>query len=133
MKTYCPDCGTKIEFASKKPNFCPNCGHGLTVSKASSKPTPVDEKPDFDKEGLGFDVEYDAEGVPDFQSMKGLDYDFEPDSQNSETLGSIFKGSSMDVEPKSDVSTPRSEGPTAQQNMEQFRAEAGSLREKNSE
>jgi predicted nucleic acid-binding Zn-ribbon protein len=114
MKTYCSDCGFKIEFVSKKPNFCPNCGIGSTTKKAPPKPTPEDEKSAIAETSLG------------------LEYDFEPDSQNSETLGSIFKRASIDVKPTVDAS-PRGEGPTVQQNMDQFKAEAGTLRQKNSE
>ena len=29
MKTFCSNCGTPIEYASKKPNFCPSCGNSL--------------------------------------------------------------------------------------------------------
>ena len=29
MKTFCSNCGTPIEYASKRPNFCPSCGNSL--------------------------------------------------------------------------------------------------------
>ena len=127
MKTYCSDCGFKIEFASKKPNFCPNCGVGSTAKKAPPEPIPEDKKSAIAETSLGFDT--DEQGLSNFQSMKGLEYDFEPDSQNSETLGSIFKRANIDVEPTVDTA-PRGEGPTVQQNMDQFKAEAGTLRQK---
>jgi hypothetical protein len=130
MKTYCPDCGAKIEFASKKPNFCPNCGNGIAANKTPSKPTPTNEKSAVAETSLGFDMGDGQEPLA-FQSLKQLEYDFEPDSQTSETLGSIFQNASMDIEPT--VDSPIGEGQTAQQNMEQFKAEAGTLREKNSE
>ena len=29
MKTYCPDCGTKMEYTAKKPKFCIDCGYAF--------------------------------------------------------------------------------------------------------
>jgi|TARA_R110000824_G_scaffold90172_1_gene220480 hypothetical protein len=130
MKTYCSDCGFKIEFVSKKPNFCPNCGVGLTAKKPPPKPTPEDKKSAIAETSLGFDTD-DEQEPSNFQSMRGLEYDFEPDSDNSETLGSIFKRASIDVEPT--VDAPIGGGQTAKENMDQFKAEAGTLRQKNSE
>ena len=48
MKTYCPDCGTKMEYTAKKPKFCIDCGYafaglpniqGLEVEIEVDKPT----------------------------------------------------------------------------------------------
>ena len=37
MKTYCPECGTKMEYIAKKPKFCSNCGYAFA---GASKPKP---------------------------------------------------------------------------------------------
>ena len=38
---YCQSCGTKVEYTSKRPNFCINCGESLALlgeSKTSKRP-----------------------------------------------------------------------------------------------
>jgi hypothetical protein len=40
--TYCSDCGNKIEFSLKPPNFCNSCGSPL--NSTAKKNTPIEEK-----------------------------------------------------------------------------------------
>jgi hypothetical protein len=67
MKIYCPDCGTAINYAAKKPNFCQSCGNPLSSSVAKQLPAAVAppeevdtesdfEMPDIDKLDVEIDV-----------------------------------------------------------------------------
>ena len=65
MKTYCTNCGFKIEYpANQKPNFCPSCGHSFNGaspprSQASQEVEEADDEPTFHgvSEGFELDVE----------------------------------------------------------------------------
>ena len=39
-KVYCPDCGTRMEYAAKMPNFCINCGFALSKAAGSRSTGP---------------------------------------------------------------------------------------------
>ena len=67
MKIYCPDCGTAIDYAAKKPNFCLSCGNPLSSSVAKrapavvSSPEEVDPESDFKTPDIDkLDVEIDV-------------------------------------------------------------------------
>ena len=48
MKTYCSNCGFKIEYpAGQNPNFCPKCGNSLN-SKNSINANQVQEEEDIE-------------------------------------------------------------------------------------
>ena len=58
MKTYCTDCGCKVEhLAQQKPNFCPKCGYSFTGA-SSQQNVQIDEE---NEETLGLDVDSDFE------------------------------------------------------------------------
>ena len=65
MKTYCPECGTKIEYTAKKPNFCINCGYAFAGTKP---PEPsykdhletIEEEPSQVPQLDGLDVELEV-------------------------------------------------------------------------
>ena len=40
--TYCSDCGNKIEFSLKPPNFCDSCGSPL--NSTAKKNTPIERE-----------------------------------------------------------------------------------------
>lgn len=42
MKTFCSNCGTPIEYASKRPNFCPSCGSSL--GGVAKQPSPTHQQ-----------------------------------------------------------------------------------------
>ena len=48
IKLFCPDCGTNNSYASKKPNFCCNCGYKFAsvgnLSNASASKEPESTK-----------------------------------------------------------------------------------------
>lgn len=42
-KTFCPHCGSKIEYGVDKPKFCPSCGKELNAFSSASKKTSDEE------------------------------------------------------------------------------------------
>jgi len=76
MKTYCTNCGFKIEYSVKqKPNFCPSCGcsfNGASPSKtqASQKIEEIDDEPAFS--GIDEDFELEVEIMPNSSASNKL-------------------------------------------------------------
>lgn len=48
MKIYCMDCGTSIEFAHKRPNFCFSCGCKLSLAKIEKPKVEEIEEDNYD-------------------------------------------------------------------------------------
>lgn len=63
MKTYCTNCGFKIEYSVKqKPNFCPSCGYSFngeppSETQANQEVEEVDDEPAFSGVDEGFELE----------------------------------------------------------------------------
>lgn len=77
MKTYCPDCGTKIEYAAKKPNFCLNCGYAFAGASKTVKNIPT---PDHTEEME--ESEFNS-------NVNHLDFELEMSPQKGVRLGDI--------------------------------------------
>jgi len=117
MKTYCYDCGAKLEFSPRdKPKFCAKCGVSLTGSKEEKSAPPAS-------------AEVEKEDVVYVPSVSKLDFDFIQDTSasNKMTLGSIMGTLDPDQ-----IQGGFSSGVkiTDKQAMEQFKKEAGSIRQK---
>ena len=123
MKTYCYDCGAKLEFSPRdKPKFCAKCGVALSENKKvrsasagsaqKNLPAPVDE-------------EEDVAHVP---NIDGLDFDF---LQGAATNNKMTIGSVMGTLDPDQIRGRSSRGPkiTPEQAMDQFKKEAGSIRQ----
>lgn len=138
MKTYCPECGCKMEYAppAKKPNFCSGCGEALGV--VQKKPQPVASKAppqrkqtddEDDEDGEDYDPT-DATSVPD---ISGLEFEIIPDKPSGVTLGQIYRAAALsDSKPQRDPTEQSDPGISTEQALEDFRKEAGTLRPKNS-
>ena len=68
MKTYCPECGTKMEYIAKKPKFCSNCGYAFA---GASKPKP---KPSYQDS-----TETEEEEIAELPQINALEFEFEAD------------------------------------------------------
>jgi ribosomal protein L37E len=86
LHTYCQDCGTKIEYAFKKPNFCTNCGQPLNA-EASAQTPQVKQAPPSKREMIDDEDGTDIFEVPHIQS---LEYEIEV-SKSSFSMGDLFK------------------------------------------
>ena len=77
MKTYCPECGTKMEYIAKKPKFCSNCGYAFA---GASKPKPSYQE----------SIETEEEVVSDLPQISSLDVEIEVDKVQGVQFGSII-------------------------------------------
>ena len=60
MKTYCTNCGFKVEYlAQQKPNFCPSCGNSF--SGAVAQRDEEDESPEEEVSPLAVDSDFELE------------------------------------------------------------------------
>jgi len=116
MKTYCYDCGAKLEFSPRdKPKFCAKCGVSLAGTKEELAPPASTEA-----------EEEDALRVP---SVSGLDFDFIQDTTTNKkmTLGSVM--GTLDPDQIQGRALGSGEKVTQEQAMEHFKKEAESIRQ----
>lgn len=124
MKTYCLKCGSGTSYAGQKPKFCSSCGNPLSAS-ANKEIQPKNYE--FHEDLLDDEELNDKVDVP---NMQGLDIEIEKTPSNKITIGQIMEASS---EVEGDIpQTPRVNAPqqSSEQIMENFRKEAGTLRNK---
>lgn len=70
MKIYCQKCGTGIDYAYEKPNFCTKCGFNFSpVKQSSAKTIPNRPKTITHQEE---DME-DIDSLDNIKNMSGLD------------------------------------------------------------
>ena len=113
MKKYCFTCGAKLEFSIRdKPKFCSKCGIPLESSAG-----PIDNDVEPDDEQLSVPINIDK-----------LDFDFEEDilTGKGQTLGSIVGTLEESEVGRIPENMPKT---TNEEAMEQFKKEAGSLRQ----
>ena len=114
MKAYCYNCGSKMEFSIKdKPSFCAKCGTSLDGAKNETQASPASEEPEDDK----------TTSIPDIAE---LDFEFDQFSNRTETLGSLVGTLDKDQVGKYAIDSPKI---TSEEAMEQFKKEAGQLRQ----
>jgi len=82
MKIYCQSCGSPVNYGSKKPSFCPDCGKKLSSetggnkSQAPSPSAPLSRM----QQAIIEDEEHDVTSVP---NINGLDVEIETATLNS--------------------------------------------------
>ena len=126
MKAYCMSCGSLLEFpAGKKPNFCFSCGANTATGKIAPKKTVA--KSPQPKEEVNFDEEEEL-SVPD---ISGLDFDIQGSLKVSKSsIGDIMSVSDGNENPHVPTEIKaKSKRVSKKKFMEQFKKEAGSLRE----
>lgn len=118
LKIYCPKCGGLNTYVSEKPNFCQKCGGPLSASAAKAKHTITQQH-----------TEDEEDQEPSLFDLEGLDIEIDSGRGNTETLGSIA-GSVTEGEvenlSESDIKAPKNK---KRYTHEDFRAEAGNLRD----
>ena len=81
---FCHNCGTKIEYAHAKPNFCASCGQQLNTSIASTTTSPqqktVVESVDFGEE------ETSSTSIPNIGKIQ---VEYSTEANNTFTIGSL--------------------------------------------
>ena len=122
MTVYCRQCGSSMNFAGQRPNFCNSCGSNITTGKKTPKKTP----PPKEEERIEEDFEDENLSVPDISK---LEFSLEGSLKVSGTrIGDMSSVSSeaqtMEYTPSS-VKAPRV---NKKKFLEAFKTEAGSLR-----
>ncbi len=79
---FCMNCGFKVEYTLKKPNFCPNCGDGIGAVEAASVDQPVEEE-----------AEANVSLRPTL--TQGLQYEINGKTSNV-TMGDLFQQAQVD-------------------------------------
>jgi len=121
MNIYCQSCGQLHKYTSAKPNFCTNCGSGLSVGVAAPAKQAVDSEEDIPetKQELVTNLEKLAFDYQDFSSKR------------TNKLGNIAGtyagegGEKFKSEPM-----PKAKRVTKKAFLQEFKREAGSLRSK---
>jgi len=127
MNIYCQSCGQLHKYTSAKPNFCTNCGSGLSVGAAnSSLPKHLMQSKSLDSE---------EEDVPETKqelatNLEKLTFDYQ-DFSRTNKLGNIA-GTYLSEDGKRAKSDPlpKIKKITKKAFLEEFKREAGSLRSK---
>ena len=115
---YCPQCGSGTQYNGRKPNFCYSCGHAFTG--ASTVPmAPEDEQEQ---------TELISEKVEKIPNIAQLDVEITESTQNVFKLGDVI-GTMNPDNAKDDGFIPGGNTSPKQQ-LEDFKREAGTLREK---
>jgi predicted nucleic acid-binding Zn-ribbon protein len=84
MKTYCPDCGTKMEYTAKKPKFCIDCGYAFAG-------VPKQQKANYQK---SIEAEEDDDIPVNLPNIQGLEVELEVDRPTGFEFGSLIGTSS---------------------------------------
>ena len=121
MKTYCPDCGTRMEYkAANKPNFCTNCGYKFAGAKVDppSIVTPDTECPE------------EQEGEVDFNKYSGLDVHVDVSPNKGVTFGEALGTASAEngTEAGEVFKRPLDDSVSSKDVMQSFKREAGTDR-----
>lgn len=117
MKTYCPDCGTKMEYTAKKPKFCIDCGYAFAG-------VPKRQKPDYKKPLEAEEEDYIPASLPD---IKGLEVELEVDRPTGFEFGSLIGTATPPREGDFPKANPKDQA-SSKEFLADFLKEAGTSR-----
>ena len=123
MKIYCPHCGNPTAYIGAKPKFCSSCGNALSaLAKKEEQENYVIHE--------DIDIEKDPSEHIDLTNIDGLDIEIESFGNKQITIGDVMK--SKGAELQGELNSPKNDAPqkTSSQIMEEFKNEAGTLRNK---
>lgn len=86
MKSFCPHCGSLVNYVGAKPKFCSSCGGGLD-SFAEKTETPVETINEIEAEEIE-EIEEGYEPLPDISALEVEIQRFEIPKQ---TIGQILE------------------------------------------
>lgn len=73
---YCPSCGTKNEYISKRPNFCSQCGSSFAIG---GRPSPEQNN-----------QKVSEDSIQNCPNLSGLEVEIIKSNPNSVTLGNTL-------------------------------------------
>jgi len=115
MKTYCPQCGSATQYHGRKPNFCQSCGYAF----AGASEITEDEQAQ---------VESAPEKLETIPNIAKLDVEITESTQNVFKFGDVI-GTMNPDHIGNDGFIPDGK-PSPEQQLKDFKREAGTLREK---
>ena len=89
---FCHSCGTKLEYAHAKPNFCNKCGQQLSASVSTSSTI---QSPVLEKSEVISNDETDAQFVPHIENFQ---FELDTSDKPKMTFGSLMGESSKSEE-----------------------------------
>ncbi len=129
MKIYCSECGTPHEYASKKPNFCTNCGYsfaGLSNAQTTQFNKKIENQEDFEENESAFNS-------PDIDQLQ---VEVEPYQNSGVKIEDVvdYSTASKDSLPplEKPVKGKRLTKKAQQEFLDDWKKEAGTNRKKNS-
>lgn len=121
MNIYCPNCGQLHSFSSQKPNFCIDCGTGMTTKASSIKQSNLEVEEDVGDESEIIATKQDV--IP---LLENLQIEMTGGYRKTLKLGDIARGGKrVKSEPM-----PKGKRVSKKEFLENFKKEAGSVREK---
>lgn len=118
MKSFCPDCGSLMNYVGAKPKFCSSCGSSLdSLSKTSQASAPNEE------------VENTEEEIESIPKVDGLEIEIQRYDNRGQTLGNVME-TYQNIKPpennQENTEPPRKVD--RQQFLDNWQKEAGALR-----
>ena len=127
MKTYCPECGTKMEYVGKMPNFCTNCGFALNKAMQASNRGESGERGE-----TGVPAEENEEKASgfDYDGITGIEVDIIQDQPSGGDKISDIVGTLPEdyVSPTSNMKAKRGRPKSKKRILSDFKQDAGSIR-----
>ena len=129
MKIYCSDCGHPNSYASKKPNFCQNCG--TKMGSSNDGPTPTSPAQSKETEGeeqhtipslSGLDVEIES------GKIQGIKFGEALGTLSPEQAGDLSLNREADNPKKAKRMSKKAQEVANREVFENFREEAGTMR-----
>ena len=128
MKIYSAQCGSPTAYFGPKPKFCSSCGNPLSALAKKEK----EEQKNYEIHE-DIDMENDPSENFNLGNMDKLEVEINHQKNNNVTFGQLMENSA-DAEMKGDITfTKKPSVPerTSEQVIEDFRKEAGTLRNNN--
>lgn len=133
-KTYCPECGTKMEYVAKAPNFCTNCGFALSKAAQSRNVGPAGDIGVVGEESANEGLDYEVHN--EYGDMETLDIEILGTNQNKGVSIGDLMGSAPEGSYQHNPSTQgkrRGRPKSKKKVLEELKSEAGSIKENRKE
>ena len=130
-KTYCPECGAKMEYTGKMPNFCMACGFALNSAAQSRNVGPAGVTGEVGHELEPNDEEQHDEERENYNygGIEGLDVElYGADDNQGQKISDLVGTLPEDHKPTLINQSKRGRKKGKKRVQDDFKREAGSLR-----
>ena len=138
MKSYCYECGVKLEYpVGKKPKFCHNCGVSFGKAEAPQQ-EPQQEAEQQIVQAAEKALDLPADDVTSVPNINGLQFTIDHIKPNKFKLGEVIEQAVSEIEASDSAIEPMNIPPKArggkkgnrQKFLENWEKEGGTLRSK---